>query len=81
MAFEWWCYSDPSNAVGHLTKRITYDRRKAERKAYRADKGCKGCARYVRELDACGAAQNPHKDGFCKWWWDDRVGTKPPEVK
>ena len=86
MAFEWWCYSDPANAVGKITQRIEYDRNKALRKAYRAETGCKSCARYMAALNICSEGKMPNisVDGgpkWCKFWWDHRSSKPAPEIE
>lgn len=73
--FDWWYYGDPSLAYESISKQ----QRKEERKAHRNKVGCRGCARHSIEI-GCTAAQKPHSNGFCKWWWDARTGKRVPEI-
>ena len=79
MAFEEFCYRDPSLAYEAVTARERKEAVKAERKAYRDRVGCKGCKRALGPV--CGEGQTPHKGGFCKWWWDDRSPHEPTEIE
>ncbi len=73
-------YDDPANAQTELKKNEWREKMKADRKLYREQHGCKGCARYDPGLRLCKDAQTPHDGGFCKHHWDNRPKTLPPEL-
>jgi len=57
--------------------------KKAERKAYRAKVGCKGCMYKQQgpwDTLVCGIGQTPHSGGWCKKWWSDQSERGPDEA-
>ena len=74
-------YHNPLNAMADCEKRERWEEMKRERKAYRDEVGCRGCSRYMAELETCSEGQTPHNGGFCRWCWDGRTGKPAPEIK
>ena len=83
MAYPASFYKDPTlGGMQELSHLEWKKQAKAERKRYRAQAGCGGCAHSqpMMGLYACNLGETPGKMGYCGKWHDIRAKKKPSEI-